>query len=455
MVGRPTNELASRNHLFISYASEDWVFADWLALKLASEGYRVWYDRLKLLGGESYPHDITEAIKDQTFRVIALLSRISISKPNPVKERTLALNIAKERKVDFLIPLNVDGLKSTELDFLTSDLVYIPFSKSWYDGFFALLRKLNQISTPKDEVLGRQAIAQSLSSEETPTKRTETQWSNLIPVIELPSVIRRFKVVPEVNVEAVVPNWPFYREDEETLLAFNPPEITYDWLTEVDAIEYQRQDRASIRDIRQVLGMILRKSIKDLCLSRGLKQEETNRIYFPPGLFPHNRLSFARYDGKKTNIQVVGERKFRTSFEGNLLVETSRYHLSPDFRFFADLLGDPKLRIQIGIFWTDLEGAALDSKVANRRRKALCKNWWNYEWLSRNMAVLQWLAHGHDEISLIKTVTGNLRIGFAPLTFSSQYGINEETLSPVQEEDENTIIEDSEDIQEEMTDASS
>jgi len=357
--------------------------------------------------------------------------------------------------VDFLIPINVDGLKSTELDFLTSDLVYIPFNKSWFDGFVALLKKLNQISAPKDKVLCHQAIARSLSSEETPTKRTETQWSNLIPIIESPSIIRKYNVVPEVNVEVVAPNWPFYREDEETLLAFNPPETTYDWLEEVGAIEYQKPACASIRDIKQVLRIILRKSIKNLCLSRGLKQnEETNRIYFPPGLLPHNRLSFARYDGKKTNLQIVGERKFRTIVEGNLTTETSRYHLSPDFRFFADLLGDPKLRIQVGVFWTDLNGVALGSKTANRRRKALCKNWWNYEWLSRNMAVLQWLGNGHDEVSLIETAAGNLRIGLTPATFSSHYGIDEETLSAVQEEDESTVLEDSEDIQEEITDES-
>ena len=67
---------AGKEHLFISYASEDWVFADWLALKLASEGYKVWYDRIKLLGGESYPRDITAAIKNQTFARKALQKRL-------------------------------------------------------------------------------------------------------------------------------------------------------------------------------------------------------------------------------------------------------------------------------------------------------------------------------------------------------------------------------------------
>ena len=95
----PLNE--TRVHLFVSYATEDGQFVDWLCLKLISEGYKVWCDRLKLLGGESYPRDIDDAIKTGTFRFIPGLSKYSLKKPNPIKERTLALNISKERKEDF------------------------------------------------------------------------------------------------------------------------------------------------------------------------------------------------------------------------------------------------------------------------------------------------------------------------------------------------------------------
>jgi hypothetical protein len=43
----------TRDHLFISYAGEDWPFAEWLALRLTAECYKVRCDRIKLLGGES------------------------------------------------------------------------------------------------------------------------------------------------------------------------------------------------------------------------------------------------------------------------------------------------------------------------------------------------------------------------------------------------------------------
>jgi TIR domain len=113
--------MPERDHVFISYAGEDGLFVDWLCHKLVSEGYRVWCDRLKLLGGESYPTDIDRAIKDQTFSPLADLSKSTFQKPNPVKDRALALNLGRERGEDFLISLNLDGLTPTELDWMQSD----------------------------------------------------------------------------------------------------------------------------------------------------------------------------------------------------------------------------------------------------------------------------------------------------------------------------------------------
>ena len=142
-----------RDHLFISYAVEDRALADWIAMRLTAEGYKVWYDRFKMLGGESYPRDISQAIQERTFRLIALLSRDSILKENPVKERTLAINVGKKLGIDFLIPLKVDDIQPSELDFLVSDLVYLHFNQSWYDGFLSLMKKLQQLNTPKHQAI--------------------------------------------------------------------------------------------------------------------------------------------------------------------------------------------------------------------------------------------------------------------------------------------------------------
>ena len=62
------------SHLFISYAVEDGLLARWLARKLAARGHPDWFDQIKLLGGEQCPQTIDEAIKNRTFRMLALIS---------------------------------------------------------------------------------------------------------------------------------------------------------------------------------------------------------------------------------------------------------------------------------------------------------------------------------------------------------------------------------------------
>ena len=389
------------------------------------------------MGGESYPRDITEAIKNQTYRVIALLSHSSISKPDPVKERTLALNIAKERGIDFLIPINVDGLKPSELDFQTSDLVYIPFNVDWFRGLTALLKKLASIGTPRDESKGRGLISTWLSAEEQPKTKREVLWSNLLPVLEMPGVIKRYEVVPEVDVAAVAHDWPVYWESETSLWAFGHPGSTHsDWLREVSQFDFRARGASNYIPMKNILSALLRRRLEQLCISKGLAiYEEKGRLYFPNDLLQNNRLPFTRYDGKKISLNSVGTRNFRVISQGTERIETSRYHLSPDFRFFYDLLGNPAFRLRIGVHWADTEGHPLDDKKALRRRKMLCKPWWNYEWLSRTMAILRWLGDGRDEVTLLKTDSGSFRLSLKPLSFSSEVGIDETELGPDAEDD--------------------
>ena len=69
------------DHIFIGYAWEDRVVADWLTLRLTAAGYRVWCDRFKMLGGERFPEHIDDAgdqvpdIPDAGAPVAALLAQ--------------------------------------------------------------------------------------------------------------------------------------------------------------------------------------------------------------------------------------------------------------------------------------------------------------------------------------------------------------------------------------------
>ena len=61
--------------VFVSPAKpEDNDFARWLALQLANEGYPVWCDLTRLLGGEKFWEDVQNAITNRTVKFLSALS---------------------------------------------------------------------------------------------------------------------------------------------------------------------------------------------------------------------------------------------------------------------------------------------------------------------------------------------------------------------------------------------
>jgi hypothetical protein len=130
--GRSTRELRSinslaRDHLFISYATEDGAFAEWLTLKLTALGYKVWCDRFKLFGGESYPTD--NRPRDQGADVPVPRAALSAFdrevEPQEGAHARPQPRAAAERGVRN--PANLDGLNATDLDWMNADLTFVPF----------------------------------------------------------------------------------------------------------------------------------------------------------------------------------------------------------------------------------------------------------------------------------------------------------------------------------------
>jgi len=434
-----------RFHIFISYAGEDSHLAEWLSLKLISEGYKVWCDRIKLLGGESYPSDIDDAIKNSTFRVLALLSKHSIHKANPKKERTLALNIARERKIDFLIPLNVDGLSPTELDWMTSDLTFISFSRSWAEGLKKVLNKLNSINAPKDVVRSRESVCEWFSIRDTPVRKEERLWTNLLPISEMPRGVYRFDILDEVDLDSISDKWAFYIQSPCVVWSFSKPHSYLKLATKRTAsVAWESVVEFEGLNMRYVATNLIKRSIDVYCIAKGMKQEPTKKygLYFPENMFPKNRLSFINYNQKKVPVAVVGERTFYSAG----LREKNRYHISPSFKPLLRAFHVPVIRVNLRVYLTNLDGNPLDSRKMLSRRKRLCKDWWNYEWLSRMMAVSSWLSNSQETVNILSTDNGDLVLSGRPITLKTLLGINEDVLEPIVVEDENHVINEDSDI---------
>lgn len=77
--------------IFLSHAlPEDNEFTRWLALRLAKEGYPVWCDLAKLLGGEDFWNDIEDAVRNRTTKFLFVLSKVSNEKQGVLQELALA-----------------------------------------------------------------------------------------------------------------------------------------------------------------------------------------------------------------------------------------------------------------------------------------------------------------------------------------------------------------------------
>jgi hypothetical protein len=428
-------------HLFISYAVEDARVAIWLARKLAARGHPVWFDQIKMLGGEPWPQTIDDAIKNRTFRMLALISAHSLRKQKPTGERTLAQRIAEQRKIpDFLIPLKVDA---SELDWLTTTVSYISFQHGWADGWRALLKKLDSISAPRSLIDAAPLAASSFPRGDDLLNDTGEQLlTNIIRVKSFPQTLRSFRVSNSVSAEdweRLECSWAFYEIAKDALVALIPPppefadriEPTPEKLLWADT-EWYRGVRA--RDIAASLIMkaLARRLTNAGCLLHpNPKLKET--FFLPPSFAERGKLSFIGFRGKKTWLLIRGRVTFRRAAG---VREVNFHHFAFRLRLARGL--DKAFHVQLTptlVFFDEKGNPILDKSVGARRRR-MTKMWHNDKWLTRLMAAEQLLTGlppaGEDDLLL--------EPGLVPL--ASPRGLNEAILEPAEEAAESNGEED-------------
>jgi hypothetical protein len=420
----------AKDHLFVSYAQEDRALAEWLTRKLTADGYRVWCDRFSLLAGESYPIEIDKAIKEQTFRVLAILSQASIHKPNPTKERTLALNLGQQRKEKFLIPLNVN-LNATQLDWMTSDLNYVSFS-DWAAGYAVLLENLQKIDAPRP--LGNQganAAIETFAIHSPIRQQPETLYTNCIPFTRVPQILRGFSTNRSVSFEEFKASGAFrkaYRINSRTYVTFENSltGIARDVFS-TSAGQWLWNENPDIFGVPAVniVSSLLTKSFFAACARKSLQETPDRKsFFFPSGLLKDNKIQFASYDGK-TWLLVVGQRIFR-KLQGQ--PEICIHHLSFRARVRRNLFADFVLQLRVGLYLTDLSGAPFKIRTSNSRRKKITKNWWNDKWLNRHFAICHFLDDGGNVIVMGDTEQSKILISTNLIQSQADVSIDEENL---------------------------
>jgi len=408
-------------HLFINYATEDGELAEWLTLRLTAEGYKVWCDRVKLLGGESYPRDIDKAIKTKTFRMLALISRNSLTKENPLKERTLGHSISRQRKVDFVIPLLVDEIRSDELDWMDSDLTYIPFRDSWAQGLIQLIKKLRSINTPNPLSNGARLVSDWVSQQSNLTDNKERLWTNLFEIKSMPDFI--YRITPPNDFKITDPGWIFHPQSERILWSFEVPDSKPDYI----AIKWNDNRRVpyGVPPI-DIATILIKEHMRRLCIQRKAQETLDGVIYLSNLTTPDGWLRFTDYKGKQTRVLATSKRTVRST--GGIR-NPYRYHLAPVFRPLLRKYGAPVLELQVRLYLTDMGGKALLPGITNRRRKRIARSWWNYQWISRVFAISQWIFDGQSTCNLAEGRGYEIVISGSPLSVIAPLSIDERLLA--------------------------
>ena len=94
--------------------------------------------------------------------------------------------------------------------------------------------------------------------------------------------------------------------------------------------------------------------------------------------------------------------------------------------------------IRLRLRFTDDDGELLKPKTAFSRRKHLCKQWYNDDWLHRTLATIQFLAED-GEIRITETGV-NLSISAQPDEWEIPFRIDEDLLSDKESDREEVLV---------------
>lgn len=138
-----------RDTIFISHATpQDNEFSIWLASRLEMLGYKVWVDKKKLLGGESFWGEIQDGILSASKFLLVyshnIIGKNGRLKGGVQKEYSFAESqVYKDDLKDFIIPLHIDN-SPYDLFIGAPETNHIPFAEDWAEGLKTLLKKFKE-----------------------------------------------------------------------------------------------------------------------------------------------------------------------------------------------------------------------------------------------------------------------------------------------------------------------
>ena len=389
--------MATRNMLFVSHANpEDNVFARWLALRLAREGYPVWCDLTQLLGGEDFWRDIEVAIRDRTLKFLFVLSKISNRKQGPLNELAVAKKIGKKLH-DFVLPLRIDDIRSDDMNIELNRLNYVDFAKGWESGYALLLELLENEGIPCDSRFSPDAVTTwwrthypaSAGLIATP----ERYLSNWFEFSQFPKKLRLHSIEPrnsfedavkEETLELPVPAKPHanglfsFAAGDELLptLESKGMEIVNSAELEFEKFRDNGLDHPTIkrREARNILSALFREAFDGFAIDRGLLSYELSGgakyYWFKQGTLENDRIFYQKLTGDRSWRAMVGFKSLAAK-AGSTRIRNWHFGISAR-TYFWPFAG---LAVRGHVAFTE-NGVLYESKSKQHAaRRNQCKSW--------------------------------------------------------------------------------
>jgi hypothetical protein len=424
-----------RDLVFVSHANpEDNQFCQWLSLHLAREGYPVWLDLKRLLGGENFWGDIEEAIRQRSTKFLYVLSRASNTKPGPLKELAVAQTVAKTLNLnDFVIPLRIDDLPFSEININLHQLNAISFDANWAKGFQQLLLKLEREGVKKDPNFTPSAVSEwwrtQFGAQAGVLAETEDCPSNWFEIARLPQKVYFYEGSEKRTFTGNMPTPIFYPNVEysDRRVSFADESHFSRVFNIRRCVEFNTQDViAGIVDERYLKQSEARKILSYLLVDNWVNMMRTREMAV-------YQLSNHRFCGALRQNQVKDDKVFysalngRPAWRGMVGYKTMKrlngpswvriwhYAVQAQVRYFPELLYVVSGHV---VFSEDGQAPWESRERQHNARRSQCKNWWNDDWRDRLLAMTSWLANGNEKIS-IDCGGDSLEVSPQPLIFHS------------------------------------
>ena len=396
-----------RKFLFISYATEDQAFADWLYQKLTIYGYNVWLDKYNLKKGESFPEAFPQVIKEETIRFIPILTEASLKKANPRKERTTAHNVKSHiGDQEFILPIRLGKINPIDLDHFTVDLNWIDFSVCWSKGLEELL-----LSLESNPLIPRNSmpfqLESSFNSKFALPEKSEVLYTNILNVEALPQKVFRLK---KKDLEFPLP-WYLASEFQDSYYALSLEDDLKAKATLV-SVEDKISDEPAFKNVFKGL---IQKAVNDNVYKKGLRTTMEKGLYsFPDDVIP--TIKYVNSNLKNTYIRTKGN------------VKKAIFRLAVKYTFVMDHYGEPKIRVNFKFIFFTEHGMPLSPKMAFKKQSKLRKAHYNSRWLQKIFALSSFFVEGEKLFKLLDSDCGMILVNGSVDNYETDQGIIEDKL---------------------------